>query len=180
MKQAIEMVLCNPSKLFCLKKVRIENEALAQMKNHRGIIFTVALAAFSAAALATDKPKAPVALDGPTIIRIFDGKAVTGVYADKTPVRESYKIGGGMDYWDPYRTTTGTWSVVNNQLCTFYNDAEMSGGCFRVEQVSANCFDYYAVAGSTSEALTPSDKPRYTARASIDGVPETCPDELSV
>jgi hypothetical protein len=150
------------------------------MENHRGIIFLAALAMLTLPAEATDKPKAPFALDGTSIIKLFDGKGVSGVYADGTPVKETYKTGGGIDYWDSYRTTTGTWSVVNNQLCTFYNDIEMSGGCFRVEQVSANCFDYFALATSTTEALTPSDKPRYTARASIEGIPETCPDELSV
>jgi hypothetical protein len=150
------------------------------MENHRGIILAALLSGFTLAAHATDKPKAPLALDGTSIIKLFDGKGVSGVYADGTPVRETYKTGGGIDYWDSYRTTTGTWSVVNNQLCTFYNDIEMSGGCFRVEQVSANCFDYFALATSTTEALTPSDKPRYTARASIQGIPETCPDELSV
>jgi hypothetical protein len=143
-------------------------------------MFGLALAALTLPVHATDKPQPPKALDGPTIIKIFDGKAVTGVYADGTPVRESYDTGGGMNYWDPSRVTTGTWSVVNNQLCTFYNDPEMSGGCFRVEQVSANCFDYLVAATSTAEALAPSDQPRYTARASIDGIPETCPDELSV
>jgi hypothetical protein len=150
------------------------------MEHIRSILITLSLAAFTLPSNANDKPTAPRTLDGPSIIKIFDGQAVTGVYADATPVRESYKTGGGMDYWDPYRSTTGTWSVVNNQLCTFYNDAEMSGGCFRVEQVSANCFDYYAAATSTTEALTPSDKPRYTARASLVGIPETCPDELAV
>jgi hypothetical protein len=150
------------------------------MENYRGIILGLTLTAFSLSAHATDKPKMPVALDGPMIIKIFDGKSVSGVYADGTPVKETYKVGGGIDYWDTYRSTTGTWSIVNNQLCTFYNDSEMSGGCFRVEQVSANCFDYLALASSTAEALTPSDQPRYTARASIDGVPDTCPDELSV
>lgn len=150
------------------------------MENHRRIIFCVTLAALVSQAHATDKLKAPVALDGPTIIKVFDGKSVSGVYADGTAVKETYKVGGRIDYWDPYRATTGTWSVVNNLLCTFYDDGEMSGGCFRVEQVSANCFDYFALAGSTTEALTPQGKPRYTARASIEGVPETCPDELSV
>jgi hypothetical protein len=150
------------------------------MENYRSIGFWIALPLLALPALATDKPKAAMALDGPTIIKIFDGKGVTGVYADGTPVKETYKTGGGIDYWDPYRSTTGIWSVVNNQLCTFYDDGEMSGGCFRVEQVSANCFDYLALAGSTAEALAPSDKPRYTARASIDGTPETCPDELAV
>jgi hypothetical protein len=150
------------------------------MENYKRFVLIIALHACAVPAYATDKPKGPIALDGPGILKIFDGKAVTGVYADRTPVRESYDVGGGINYWDPFRTTTGTWSVINNQLCTFYNDAEMSGGCFRVEQVSANCFDYFAVATSTTEALTPSDQPRYTARASIDGAPETCPDELSV
>lgn len=150
------------------------------MENHRSIVIGLALLALTLPSNATDKPKAPQALDGPTIIKVFDGKAVTGVYADGTPVRESYDVGGGMNYWDPYRSTTGKWSVVNNQLCTFYDDNEMSGGCFRVEQIGVNCFDYFALAGSTTEALTPSDKPRYTARASIDGIPETCPDELAV
>jgi hypothetical protein len=150
------------------------------MENHRGIIFGLALVAMVQPVQATDQPKSPVALDGPSIIRIFDGKSVSGAYADGTPVKETYKTGGGIDYWDPYRATTGTWSVVNNLLCTFYNDDLMSGGCFRVEQVSANCFDYFALAGSTTEALNPAEKPRYTARASIEGIAETCPDELSV
>lgn len=150
------------------------------MEKHRSIIFGLALVAFTLPSNATDRPKTSKPLDGPAILKIFDGKGVTGVYADRTPVRESYDSGGGINYWDPYRISTGTWSVVNNQLCTFYNDAEMNGGCFRVEQVSANCFDYYAAATTTTEALTPSDQPRYTARASIDGIPETCPDELSV
>jgi hypothetical protein len=136
--------------------------------------------ACSTASLATETLKAPVPLDGPAIIKTFEGKTVKGVYADGTPVQESYKVGGGIDYWDSFRTSTGTWSVVNGLFCTFYNATEMSGGCFRVEQVSANCFDYFALAGSTEEALKPTDKPRYTARAHILGAPDTCPDELSV
>jgi hypothetical protein len=150
------------------------------MENYRGIITLVALAVLVLPANATDKPLVSKILDGPAIIKVFDGKAVSGVYADGTEVKEAYKTGGGIDYWDPYRVTTGTWSVVNNLLCTFYDDDAMSGGCFRVEQVSTNCFDYFALAGSTDEAMNPADKPRYTARASIVGEPETCPDELSV
>ncbi len=150
------------------------------MENHRRIIALGLWLVLNLSAHATEQPKGPVVLDGPSIIKVFDGKAVSGVYSDGTPVKETYKVGGGIDYWDSYRSTTGTWSVVNNLLCTFYNDSEMSGGCFRVEQVNANCFDYFALAGSTEEALTPSDKPRYTARAHIEGAPDTCPDELSV
>lgn len=149
------------------------------MENHRSIIL-LATTLLAVPAHATEQPKGPVALDGAAMIRIFEGKGVSGVYADGTPVRETYKLGGGIDYWDTIRSTTGTWSVVNNLLCTFYDDANMSGGCFRVEQVSANCFDYFALAGSTEEALKPSNKPRYTARAHVEGRPDTCPGDLSV
>jgi hypothetical protein len=148
--------------------------------SHQPVITATLWLTLSAASHATEQPKAPVALDGPSIIRIFEGKTVTGAYADGTPVKESYKVGGGIDYSDSYRTSTGKWSVVNNLFCTFYDSAEMNGGCFRVEQVSANCFDYLALASTTDEALTPSDKPRYTARAHIEGIADTCPDELSV
>jgi hypothetical protein len=149
------------------------------MENHTRIVVAV-LALLSTPACATEKPKGPVALDGAAIIKTFEGKGVSGVYSDGSPVKETYKLGGGIDYWDKVRTSTGTWSVVNNLFCTFYNNTEMNGGCFRVEQLSANCFDYYALAGSTDEALKPSDTPRYTARAHIEGAPNTCPDDLSV
>ena len=56
----------------------------------------------------------------------------------------------------------------------------MAGGCFRIEKISANCFDYYVLAGSEEEALSPQSKPRYTARAHIDGATGTCPNDLSV
>ena len=149
------------------------------MENRRSIVL-VLLTLLSLPAEATERPKEPVPLDGPAIIKTFEGKAVSGVYSDGTPVKETYKLGGSIDYWDSIRTSTGSWSVVNNLFCTFYNNTEMNGGCFRVEQVSANCFDYYALASSTEEAQAPSDKPRYTARAHIVGAPDTCPEDLSV
>ncbi len=149
------------------------------MENRRSIVL-VFLALLSLPAHATEQLKRPMVLDGIAIIKTFEGKAVSGVYSDGSPVKETYKLGGGIDYWDSIRSSTGTWSVVNNLFCTFYNNTEMSGGCFRVEQVSANCFDYYALASSTEEALKPSDKPRYTARAHIEGAPDTCPVDLSV
>ena len=110
------------------------------MENRRSIVFGF-LALLSLPAQATEQLKRPMALDGPSIIKTFEGKAVSGAYADGTPVKETYNIGGGIEYWDSIRTSSGTWSVVNNLFCTFYNNTEMSGGCFRVEQVSTNCFD---------------------------------------
>ncbi len=146
------------------------------MENHRRLILCIILALAPTRALAVDSK----ILQGPQIIALLEGKTLKGAYADGTPVRETYAVGGKIpDYLDARQSATGTWSVVNNQLCTFY-DADMAGGCFRVEKIGVNCFDYFAVASSVEEALAPTEKPRYTARAHIDGLPDTCPDELSV
>lgn len=150
------------------------------MENCRSLIALLVLLS-ATPALATDKPQFPRVLDGAAILKIMEGKTFEGVYGDGTPVRESYATGGLIpDYYDPTRQVTGKWSIVNNTLCTFYDDDAMSGGCFRVEQVSVNCFDYYAVATSETEALGPGQKPRYTARAHVKGLPDTCPKDLSV
>jgi hypothetical protein len=147
--------------------------------DHRSGLTVLACLALVLPAQAEDLRQAPKVLDGAALISLFEGRGVTGVYADGTAVKETYRQGGSIDYWDEFRTAKGTWSVVNNLLCTFYDDIEMSGGCFRVEQLSANCFDYMALASSPGEALAPMDKPRYTARAHVDGLPDTCPDELA-
>ncbi len=115
-------------------------------------------------------------LSGPEIIAVFEGKTVAGAYGDGLAVKETYAVGGGISYWDPRGNDTGQWSVMNNLFCTFYSS--MAGGCFRIVQVSDNCFDYYALTATAEEALNPKDRPSYTARASIQGVASTCPDEL--
>jgi hypothetical protein len=123
--------------------------------------------------------QSPVPMQGPDLIATFDGKTVSGVYADGLAVRESYLVGGGITYWDPnWGDKTGKWSVVNNLFCTFYDG--MSGGCFTVERIGANCFDFLVSASSEEEALQPGNRKDYTARVSIDGAKSTCPDELSV
>jgi len=133
------------------------------------------VAAFAVILAMDSSPKA-VALDGPTIIAVFDSKTVAGAYADGLAFRETYMSGGGIGYWDPRGTATGQWSVVNNLFCTFYDS--MAGACFRIERVSANCFDYFAAADTEEQALAPDATPRYTARGSIKGQASTCPEEL--
>lgn len=118
----------------------------------------------------------PRILNGPDIIAAFEGKTVAGAYVDGLAVKETYAVGGSITYWDPRGEDTGTWSVMNNLFCTFYSS--MAGGCFRIVQVSGNCFDFYAMTTTPEEALAPKDKPAYTARASVQGAASTCPDEL--
>jgi hypothetical protein len=149
---------------------------------HQKLFFaSLIIAAFALPAIADDQTNKATSMDGPAIIKAFDGKTLKGVYADGTAVQETYAVGGAIDYWDPYRVSKGKWSVVNNLLCTFYENPDMSGACFKVVQVSANCFDYFAAATSEAEALAPvPGQPNYTARAHIVGLPDTCPEDLSV
>ncbi len=115
-------------------------------------------------------------LQGPDIIGVFEGRTVVGAYADGLAFRETYEIGGAIAYWDPRGEAHGQWSVVNNLLCTFYDD--LAGACFRIEQASANCFDYFAAAESEEKARAPDQIPRYTARGAVTARAPTCPDEL--
>ena len=151
------------------------------MENHRHLIIVALCLLPTNLALGAPAAFADQAtvLLGPQIISLLEGKTLKGVYADGSPVQETYAVGGKIpDYVDNYQSSTGTWSVVNNQLCTFY-DSKMAGGCFRVEKLNDNCFDYFVMASSVEEALAPQERPRYTARAHIQGVADTCPSDLT-
>jgi hypothetical protein len=126
--------------------------------------------------LAAQTSPEPKILTGPEIIAAVDGKTFSGAYYDGIPFRETYGTDGKITYWDPRGNYTGTWSVTNNLFCTFYEGIQ--GACFKVEQVSANCYDVYAAANTTEEALNPQEKPLYTARGWIEGTQATCPSDL--
>lgn len=153
------------------------------MAYQRGIAALAALALLATPGAATSPkdapPPKPMVMAGPELITTFDGRTVSGAYHDGVPVRESYAVGGGITYWDSHwGDKTGTWSVVNGLFCTFYDG--MAGGCFRVERLGSNCFDFLAAASSEEEALQPGLRQDYTARVSIEGAESSCPEELSV
>jgi hypothetical protein len=152
------------------------------MENRRSLkprtILLSAPLAVLLAAQAQPAPQEPRILQGPEIISAFEGKTVAGAYNDGLAFKETYFSGGKIDYWDPRASTAGQWSVVNDLFCTFYT--AMTGGCFRIVQVSANCFDFYAAADDEREALDPGGRSDYTARGSVQGASSTCPDELQV
>lgn len=135
------------------------------------------VAAVALLLLFADAQQAPRVLAGPDIIAALEGKTVSGAYAGGLAFRETYFLGGKIDYWDPRIAEKGQWSVVNNLFCTFYDS--MAGGCFRIEQIGNNCFDFYAAANTQEQALKPDEKPRYTARGSRDGESPSCPRDLS-
>jgi hypothetical protein len=118
----------------------------------------------------------PFWMSADALHQAFAGQAVTGNYSDGRTFDESYDAAGRLVYTEhePPRRQTGHWSIVNDRFCTIY-DASSSGGCFRVHQVSANCFEFYFETRTEEEVRrsTPRD-PTWTARAwRVDTVP-TC------
>lgn len=82
-------------------------------------------------------------LDGADIRRLFAGVTLAGVYADGVAFRETYGEDGSIDYADDRGSDIGRWSVIGSAFCTFYDS--LVGGCFAVEQESANCFTFYSI-----------------------------------
>ena len=110
----------------------------------------------------------------------FAGVTINGVYGDGMKFTESYSETGRIAYHDPRKAMTGRWSVVNKSFCTLYDDY-VTGGCFRVARHSANCYEFYFLTGSESEAARPDpSKPSWTARGWDRAKPATCDEKPSV
>lgn len=106
----------------------------------------------------------------------FAGQDVAGYYVDGTTFTESYGSDGRIDYRETNRRMSGSWSVVSDTFCTIY-DTSPTGGCYRVHQTSANCYEFYFVARDEREAAAPDPKqPSWTARGWRRSQPSTCAD----
>lgn len=105
---------------------------------------------------------------------VFGGRTIEGAYANGTKFVESYAARGTLDYSEPRRKLTGRWSTVGDTFCTIY-DGDQTGGCFRVRQVSDNCYEFFFAARDEAEAESaPARKPSWTARASRTDAAPTC------
>ena len=97
----------------------------------------------------------------------FDGQTIDGQYADGRTFREQYANDGALDYREdkPPRRLRGHWSIIKQRFCTIYENSS-TGGCYRVRQVSANCFEFYFETRTEEEARRSTlRKPTWTARA---------------
>lgn len=114
------------------------------------------------------------------ISKALEGKTLDGVYAGGRRFSESYMQGGNLEYRENGETLRGHWSITQGTLCTIY-DANPTGGCFRVAPAGGNCFEFYFVA-RTEEAAAGSldERPDWTARGSVEGTLEACPDGANV
>jgi hypothetical protein len=106
--------------------------------------------------------------------RAFAGKTIDGHYESGVTFTETYRRDGTIDYREESRQLAGRWSLVNGTFCTIY-DTSPTGGCFRVHQVSRNCFEFYYQARTETEARRPEQgRPGWTARAWRTSDPATC------
>lgn len=116
-------------------------------------------------------------MSGSDITLAFAGQTITGVYVTGLTFRESYRGDGRLDYIEPARRLSGRWSVVADTFCTLY-DTVPTGGCYRVQRIGDNCFEFYWAAADEGGAEDGSPtRPRWTARGwRVDRL-ATCPAE---
>lgn len=107
------------------------------------------------------------------ITAAFSGRTIEGVYASGLTFVERYEPDGRLDYREPVRHMMGRWSVVSGNFCTLY-DAGAGGGCFRVVQTSANCYEFYIAAFTEEEAAEDPQPLGWTARGWRQGERSTC------
>lgn len=106
----------------------------------------------------------------------FSGTTIAGHYADGRPFKESYFKNGRLKYFEElsHRAQVGHWSIVSGSFCTIY-DLNPTGGCFRVRRHSANCFEFYFLVRTETEARQPEPgRPSWSARAWRTDRPSTC------
>lgn len=105
----------------------------------------VRVAAILGALSASPLQAQPLRMSGAEIKSTFSGGAFDGVYADTSRWQETYNSDGSIVYSDRFGPRKGEWSVRGSNFCTFYTDG--TGACWRVEQVSENCFRFYVTVG---------------------------------
>ncbi|MGF1650995.1 MAG: hypothetical protein ACFCUN_11145 [Hyphomicrobiaceae bacterium] len=114
-------------------------------------------------------------LSGAEIERQLAGSTIEGRYDTGRGFREAYGFDGRLAYAEEGTSEIfGTWSIVSNAFCTFY-DTDLNGGCFRVTQPSDNCFHFHFAASTTEEAhWSDYAAPMWTAQAWLVDRPPTC------
>lgn len=120
---------------------------------------------------------------GPSDLKsTFSGATITGHYRDGRTFTESYLRNGRLKYAEKmrHRTQVGHWSVVAGSFCTIY-DLNPTGGCFKVRRHSGNCFEFYFLTRTETQARKPDPgRPSWSARAWRTDRPSTCHEKPSV
>ena len=89
-----------------------------------------------------------VFLDDDAIRSQIAGRSLAGIYFDDRKWAEHYDADGSLRYSERGLLVSGYWTLDKGVFCTLYHGV-LSGGCWRVRQVGANCFEFYHTPQST-------------------------------
>ncbi|MFV0296368.1 MAG: hypothetical protein ACK5JT_09655 [Hyphomicrobiaceae bacterium] len=84
----------------------------------------------------------------------FSGRKLQGIYPSRKHWREEIFTNGTTDYTEGTKRWKGQWHVTNGSFCFRY-PVPGTGGCFRVVQVSANCFELYELGTEHADTNAP-------------------------
>jgi hypothetical protein len=116
----------------------------------------------------------PVWMDEGAIKATFSGKTIQGQYASGKDFTEAYEATGTIHYREHGVEYRGHWSLQAGTFCTIYH-TDPTGGCFRVQQVGDNCYEFHFVARTEEQAANDeTGRPAWTARAAVTDRVSTC------
>lgn len=109
-----------------------------------------------AAALAEEDRSGLAWMSGEDIQRTFSGQALTGLYPSQRAWSETIGTDGTTDYREGANHWQGRWWVRGREFCFSYPPPGV-GGCFRITQISANCYELYEHTGEAGGDEMPPD-----------------------
>lgn len=107
------------------------------------------------------------------ILAAFVDRQLSGVYPSGTPWSELIRSDGSTDYREGGARRDGRWWFRSNDFCFRY-DVPLSGGCFRVVRIGANCYELYAVNPGEENSLGPREGASWNGRLWRDDTAHTC------
>lgn len=119
------------------------------------------------------------AVTGETLRQVFTGSTHAGAYNfdwDGTPgnrYTEWHSEDGRVIYREDDQVITGTWDVLNDQICYDYDSETLTGGCFAVFKLGT-CYYFY----SARYAQLSGEDDFWTARSVPKGERATCEDMI--
>lgn len=113
------------------------------------------------------------AMNRDDIIAAFVDQQLSGVYPSGAPWSELVRSDGTSDYREGANRREGRWWMQNDNFCFRY-DLPLSGGCFRVVRIGANCYELYAVNPGQEAVSGPQVGANWNGRMWRDDAAPTC------
>lgn len=107
------------------------------------------------------------------IIAAFVDHQLSGVYPSGVPWSEMVRSDGTSDYREGGSRREGRWWMRGNDFCFRYH-LPLSGGCFRVVRVGANCYELYVVNPGRETVPGPQSGANWNGRMWRDDTAPTC------